>query len=157
MNWLREDGITGMETVILFVIVGILTFAVIPYYNSLTNQAHDAKIKAMYSILNASVIGASVDSVAMQGYKSVPDPSQITMKNTAAWFDSKNWTDNNSGKWTYRPTCATIVYNKISRNDYTLLLNLENIFTYQLTKTHQHTNSMKKDSTFVESFLLLNA
>ena len=124
MNWLREDGITGIETVVLFVIVGILTFAVVPYYNSLTNQAHDAKIKAMYSMLNASVIGASVDSVAVQGYRSVPNPSQLTMKNTAAWFDAENWADNKSGKWTYLPTGATIVYNKISQDDYSLLLNL---------------------------------
>jgi type II secretory pathway pseudopilin PulG len=124
MSWLREDGITGIETVILFAIVGILTIAVVPYYNSLTNQAHDAKIKAMYSMLNASVIGASVDSMAVQGYKSVPNPSQLTMKNTVAWFDSKNWFDNKSGKWTYIPTGATIVYNKISQDDYTLLLNL---------------------------------
>ena len=124
MNWLREDGITGIETVVLFVIVGILTFAVVPYYNSLTSQAHDAKIKAMYSMLNASVIGASVDSVAVQGYRSVPNPSQLTMKNTAAWFDAENWADNKSGKWTYLPTGATIVYNKISQDDYSLLLNL---------------------------------
>ena len=124
MNWLREDGITGIETVILFAIVGILTFSVVPYYTSLTNQAHDAKLKAMYSIINASIIGASVDSVAVQGYKSVPNPSQLTMKNTAAWFDSKNWSDNKAGEWTYLPTGATIVYNKISQDDYSLLLNL---------------------------------
>jgi len=124
MNWLKEDGITGMETVVLFVIVGFLTFAVLPYYNSLNHQAHDAKIKAMYSLLNASVIGASVDSVSVQGYKGVPSPSQLSLKKTAAWYDSENWSDNNSGKWTYLPTGATIVYDKISQDDYTLLLNL---------------------------------
>ncbi len=96
MFWLREDGIAGIEMVVLFAIVGILTFTVVPYYTSLTNHAHDAKVKAMYSMINASVIGSSVDSVAVGWDKSVPDPSQLTIKNTAAWFDSKNWSDNKS-------------------------------------------------------------
>ena len=124
MFWLKENGIAGIEMVVLLAIVSILTFTVVPYYTSLTNHAHEAKIKAMYSILNASVIGASVDSVTVQGYKRVPKPSQLTIKNTAAWFDSKNWSENRSGKWTYLPTGATIVYNKISQDDYTLVLTL---------------------------------
>lgn len=124
MFWSREDGIAGIEMVVLFVIVGILTFAVVPYYTSLTNHAHDAKVKAMYSMLNASVIGASVDSMRRGGGKCVPEPSQLTLKNTTAWFDSKNWSDNKSGKWTYLPTGATIVYNKISQDEYSLVLNL---------------------------------
>lgn len=124
MFWLKEDGIAGIEMVVLFAIVGILTFTVVPYYTSLTNHAHDAKVKAMYSIINASVIGASVDSMRRGGGKCVPEPSQLTLKNTAAWFDSKNWSDNKSGKWTYLPTGATIVYNKISQDDYSLVLNL---------------------------------
>ncbi len=124
MAWLREDGIAGIEMVVLFAIVGILTFTVIPYYTSLTNIAHNAKVKAMYSMLNASVISSSVESMAVGGDKCVPDPSQLTLKKTAAWFDSKNWSDNQSGKWTYLPTGATIVYNKISQDDYSLALNL---------------------------------
>lgn len=124
MFWLKEDGIAGIEIVVLFAMFGILTFTVVPYYTSLTNHAHDAKVKAMYSMINASVIGASVDSVTVGRDKCVPDPSQLTLKNTAAWFDSKNWSDNKSGTWTYFPTGATIVYNKISRDDYSLVLNL---------------------------------
>lgn len=124
MHWLKEDGIAGIEAVILFVIVGILTFTVGPYYNNLTNQAHDAKVKAMYSMINASVIGASVDSVVVGRDKGVPSPSQLTLKNTAAWFDANHWSDNKSGEWTYLPTGATIVYNKISRDEYSLVLNL---------------------------------
>lgn len=124
MHWLKEEGIAGIEAVILFVIVGILTFTVGPYYNNLTNQAHDAKVKAMYSMINATVIGASVDSVTVRGSKCVPNPSQLTLKKTATWFDSKNWSDNKSGTWTYLPTGATIVYNKISQDDYSLVLNL---------------------------------
>ncbi len=124
MYWLKEDGMTGIEMVVLLAIVGILTFTVVPYYTSLANYAHNSKVKAMYSMLNASVIGASVDSVTVQGHKSVPNPSQLTMKNTTAWFDSENWSDNRSGKWTYLPTGATIVYTRISRDDYSLVLNL---------------------------------
>lgn len=124
MFWSREDGIAGIEIVVLFVIVGILTFTVGPYYNNLTNQAHDAKVKAMYSMINVSIIKASVDSVAVRGHRSVPYPSQLTLKNTAAWFDANHWSDNESGTWTYLPTGATIVYNKISQDDYSLVLNL---------------------------------
>lgn len=120
MYWLRENGIIGIETVVLFTIVGILTFTAVPYYASLTNHAHDAKVKAMHSMINASVIGASVDSVTVGGFKSVPNPSQLTLNKTAAWFDSKNWVDNESGKWKYLPTGATIVYNKINQDDYSL-------------------------------------
>lgn len=124
MFWSREDGIAGIEALILFVIVGILTFTVGPYYNNLANSAHDAKVKAMYSMINASIIGASVDSVAVRGHRSIPYPSQLTLKNTAAWFDANHWSDNKSGEWTYLPTGATIVYNKISQDDYSLVLNL---------------------------------
>lgn len=124
MFWLKEEGIAGIEVVVLFVIVGILIFTVGPYYNNLTNQAHDAKVKAMYSMINATIIGASIDSVSVGRNNYVPNPSQLTLKKTAAWFDSENWSDNQSGTWTYLPTGATIVYNKISQDDYSLVLNL---------------------------------
>ena len=124
MFWSREDGMAAMEMIVLFAIVGILTFTVLPYYTSLTNQAHNAKVKAMYSMINASVIGATVDSVSVRGSISVPNPSQLKLKSTSAWFDSKNWYDNENGHWTYLPTGATIVYNKISFDDYSLILNL---------------------------------
>lgn len=124
MRWLKEDGIAGIEIVALFALFGILTFAVVPYYTNVTNHAHDAKVKAMYSMINASIIVASVDSVTVGRDKSVPDPSQLTLKNTAAWFDANHWSDNESGTWTYLPTGATIVYNKISRDEYSLVLNL---------------------------------
>jgi len=124
MLWSREDGIAGMEMVVLFAIVGILTFTVLPYYTSLTNQAHDAKVKAMYSMINASVIGATVDSVTVRGTRTVPNPSQLKLKSTSAWFDSENWYDDENGQWTYLPTGATIIYNKISYNDYSLVLSL---------------------------------
>ena len=78
----------------------------------------------MYSIINVSVICASVDSVAVRGSRTVPNPSQLSLKITSAWFDSKNWFDNENGQWTYLPTGATIVYNKISQDDYSLVLNL---------------------------------
>ncbi len=120
MYWLRENGIIGIEIAVLFTIVGILTFTAVPYYASLTNHAHNAKVKAMHSMINASVIGASVDSVTVGGSKSAPNPSQLALKKTSAWFDSKNWFDNEAGKWKYLPTGATIVYNKISRDDYSL-------------------------------------
>ena len=126
MHRLREDGIAGIEIVVLFAIFGILTFTVVPYYTSLTNHAHDAKVKAMYSMINATVIGATVDSVTVGQVKSVPNPSQLALKNTAAWFDSKNWSDNKSGKWMYIPTGTTIVYNKISQDDYTLKILYKN-------------------------------
>lgn len=120
MFWFKEDGIAGIEMVVLFAIVGILTFTVIPYYTSLTNHAHEAKVKAMYSMINASIIVASVDSVTVGGSKSVPNPIQLTLKKTAARYDSKNWSDNRSGKWTYLPTGAIIVYNKINQDDFSL-------------------------------------
>ena len=124
MFWSHEDGATAMEMVLLFAIVGILTFTVLPYYSSLINQAHNAKVKAMYSMINASVMGASIDSVTVRGNRSVPTPSQLKLKSTSAWFDSKNWDDNKNGQWTYFPTGATIVYNRISHDEYTLVLNL---------------------------------
>jgi type II secretory pathway pseudopilin PulG len=80
MFWLRANGIIGIETLVLFTIVGILTFTAVPYYASLTNRAHDAKVKAMHSMINASVIGASADSVIVGGSKSVPNPSQLTLQ-----------------------------------------------------------------------------
>jgi hypothetical protein len=88
------------------------------------NKAHDAKVKAMYSMINASIIVATVDSVTVRGSRFVPSPSQLTLKGTSAWFDSKNWDDNENGKWTYLPTGAKIVYNKISYDDYSLVLSL---------------------------------
>lgn len=124
MHWLKEEGIAGIEIVALFALFGILTFAVVPYYTNVTNHAHDAKVKAMYSMINATVIKASVDSVAVGRDKGVPNPSQLTLKNTAAWFDANHWSDNKSGTWTYLPTGATIVYNKISQDNYSLVLNL---------------------------------
>ncbi len=120
MFWFKEDGIAGIEMVVVFAIVGILTFTVIPYYTSLTNHAHDAKVKAMYSMINASIIVAAVDSVTVGRNKRIPEPSQLSLKKTATWFDSKNWSDNRSGKWTYLPTGAIIVYNKINQDDFSL-------------------------------------
>jgi hypothetical protein len=124
MFWSKENGIAAMEMVVLFSLVGILTFAVLPCYTNLMNQAHDAKVKAMYSMINASIIVATVDSVTVRGSRFVPSPSQLTLKGTSAWFDSKNWDDNENGQWTYLPTGATIVYNKISYDDYSLVLSL---------------------------------
>lgn len=124
MFWSKEDGIAGIEAVVLFGIFIILTFTMGPYYNNLTNQANDAKVKAMYSMINASIIVASVDSMSVGRKNYVPNPSQLTLKKTAAWFDAENWSDNKSGKWTYLPTGATIVYNKINQDDYTLVLTL---------------------------------
>ena len=118
--WLREDGLTAVEMVVLFVIFCILIFTVVPYYTSLANHAHEAKVTATYSIINSSIIGASVDSVFITGSRSVPNPSQLSMKNTATWFDSKFWSSDESGTWTYLPTGAMIVYTKINDIDYTL-------------------------------------
>ncbi len=124
MFWSKEDGIAAMEMVVLFSLVAILTFAVLPFYTNLMNKAHDAKVKAMYSMINASIIVATVDSVTVRGSRFVPSPSQLTLKSTSAWFDSENWYDNENGQWTYLPTGATIIYNKISYDDYSLVLNL---------------------------------
>ena len=124
MFWSREDGATGMEMVVLFSIFVILIFTVLPCYASLANQAHDAKVKAMYSMINISIIDATIDSVTVRGSRSVPNPSQLKLKNTSDWFDSENWYDDENGQWTYLPTGSTIIYNKLSFDDYSLVLNL---------------------------------
>jgi Tfp pilus assembly protein PilE len=74
MYGLKKDGIAGIEMMVLFTIVGILTFTAAHYYASLTNHAHDANVNTMYSMISASVMGA-VDKVTVVGSKCVPNPS----------------------------------------------------------------------------------
>lgn len=44
MYGLKKDGIAGIEMVVLFTIVGILTFTAVHYYASLTNHANYVKV-----------------------------------------------------------------------------------------------------------------
>ena len=124
MFWKRDDGIAVAEMITLFALVGIMTFSVLPFYNNLITHTHRAKVETMYNKIKTSIIISAADSASVHGEYTVPFAHQLASNKIVSLSESNNWTNSSSGTWTYIPTGATIVYKKISRDDYSLSLNL---------------------------------
>ena len=124
MFWKRDDGIAVAEMITLFALVGIMTFSTLPFYNNLITHTHRAKVETMYNNIKTSIIISAADSASVHGEYTVPLARQLASNKIVSLSESNNWTNNGSGTWTYLPTGATIVYKKISRDDYSLMLNL---------------------------------
>ncbi len=120
MFWLKEDGMTVSEMVIVFALVSIFTVAVFPYYNNLTKKTHEAKVMRTYNNIRTSIMVSSADSALVNGAFRVPFPHQVTSDKIINLSDSKNWANDGIGTWTYLPIGAKIVYNRTSDNDYSL-------------------------------------
>ena len=126
MFWLKEDGMTAAEMITLFALVSLITFAALPVYNNLITNSHDAKIKSMHHRLKTSVIISVNDSISVNGVFKVPFPHQITNNRIIHLTESKNWTNDESGTWTYLPTGAQIIYRRIKQDDFSLIINYRN-------------------------------
>ena len=124
MFWKRDDGIAVAEMITLFALVGIMTFSALPFYNNLITHTNRAKVETMYNKIKTSIIISAADSLSVHGEYIVPFARQLESNEIVSISESNNWTNNSFGTWTYIPTGATIVYKKISRDDYSLLLNL---------------------------------
>jgi Tfp pilus assembly protein FimT len=126
MFLLNEDGKTAAEMITLFALVSIITFFALPLYNNLITNSHDAKIKSMHQRLNTSIIISVNDSISVNGVFKVPFPHQLIKSRTINLAESKNWTNDGSGTWTYLPTGAQIIYRRIKQDDFSLIIDYRN-------------------------------
>ena len=124
MFWMKDDGIAVAEIITLFALVSIMTFSALPFYNNLITQTHRTNVNTMYNKIKTSIIIAATDSAAVNGMYTVPIAQQVTSNKIINLDDSSSWVNNGEGIWTYIPTGASIVYKKISQDDYSLLVNL---------------------------------
>ena len=120
MFWKRDDGIAVAEMITLFALVGIMTFSVLPFYNNLITHTHHAKVETMYNKIKTSIIISAADSASVHGEYTVPFAHQLASNKIVSLSESNNWTNNGSGTWTYLPTGATIVYDRVEWNDFSL-------------------------------------
>jgi len=120
MFWLKEDGMTVTEMAIVFVLVSVITLAVFPYYKNLIKKTHQAKVMLTYNNIRTFIMISSADSILVKGDLRVPFPYQVSSDKIINLSDSKNWTHEGVGTWTYLPIGAKIVYNRTSDDDYSL-------------------------------------
>jgi len=120
MFWLKEDGMTITEMVMVFVLVSVMILAAFPYYNNLVKKTHQAKVMLTYNNIRTSIALATADSVFANGAFRVPFPHQVTNDKIINLSDSKNWVNDGAGTWTYLPIEVKIVYNRTSDSDYSL-------------------------------------
>jgi len=120
MFWLKEDGMTVTEMVMVFAIASIITLTAFPYYNNLVKETHQAKVMLSYNNIKTSIALATADSVLANGKIRVPFPHQVTSAKIISLSESNNWINDEIGTWTYLPIGAKIVYNRTSADDYSL-------------------------------------
>ena len=120
MFWKRDEGIAVAEMITLFALVGIMTFSALPFYNNLITHTHSAKVETMYNKIKTSIIISAADSAAVHGKYTVPFARQLASNKIISLSESNNWTNNGSGTWTYLPTGAQIIYDRVERNDFSL-------------------------------------
>jgi len=126
MFWLKEDVMTVAEMITLFALVSLITFFFFFLYNNLITNSHDAKIKSMHHRLKTSIIISITDSISVNGVFKVPFPHQVMKSRTINLAESKNWTNDGSGTWTYLPTGAQIIYRRIKQDDFSLKIHYRN-------------------------------
>ena len=122
MFWMKDDGIAVAEIITLFALVSIMTFSALPFYNNLITQTHRIEVNTMYNKIKTSIIIAATDSVSVNGMYTVPIAQQVTSNKIINLEDSSSWANNGNGIWTYIPTGAQIIYNKIRDDDYSLII-----------------------------------
>ncbi|MFC1527915.1 hypothetical protein ACFL5D_04140 [Candidatus Neomarinimicrobiota bacterium] len=120
MFWLKEDGMTVTEMVMVFALVSIITLTAFPYYKNLVKETHQAKVMLTYNNIRTSITISSADSVFTIGKIRVPFPHQVTSDKIISLSESNNWANNGAGTWTYLPIGAKIVYKRTSADDYSL-------------------------------------
>ena len=120
MFWKRDDGIAVAEMITLFALVGIMTFSALPFYNNLIRHTHRAKVEIMYNKIKTTIILSAADSASVHGKYTVPLARQLASNKIVSLSESNNWTNNGSGTWTYLPTGAQIIYDRVERNDFSL-------------------------------------
>jgi len=122
MFWKKDDGIAVAEMITLFALISIMTFSALPFYNNLITHTHQTKVKTMYNKIKTSIIIAATDSVSVNGMYTVPIAQQVTSNKIINLDDSNSWANNGDGIWTYLPTGAQIIYNRIRDDDYSLII-----------------------------------
>ena len=120
MFWLKEDGMTITEMVMVFVLVSVMILAAFPYYNNLIKKTHQAKVMLTYNNIRTSIMVSSADSILVIGEIRAPYPHQVTSDKIINLSDSKNWTHDGIGTWTYLPTGTIIEYTRLSGDEYSL-------------------------------------
>ena len=123
MFWKKDDGIAVAEMITIFALVSIMIFSALPFYNNLIIQTHRIKVKTMYNKINTSIIISATDSVSVHGVYKVPFEHQVTSNKIVSLSDSSDWANNGDGTWTYLPTGAQIIYNRMKQNDFSLIIN----------------------------------
>jgi len=126
MFWEKDDGIAVAEIITLFALVSIMTFSALPFYNNLITHTHQIKVKTMYNKIKTSIIIAATESVSVSGMYTVPIAQQVTSNKIINLDDSSSWTNNGDGIWTYIPSGAQIIYNRIGNDDYSLIIKYSN-------------------------------
>ena len=122
MFWKKDDGIAVAEVITLFALVSIMTFSALPFYNNLITHTHRTKVETMYNKIKTSIIIYATESASVHGVYIVPFAYQVTSNNKINIKDSIDWTNNGTGTWTYLPTGAQIIYNRVEQNDYSLII-----------------------------------
>jgi len=122
MLWKKEDGIAVAEIITLFTLVSIITFSALPYFNHLVTNTHKTNIFTMYNNINTSIMISTMDNVAVEGAYTVPFAHQITKNRIINLKNLNQWQNDGEGTWTYLPTGAQIIYNRIAPNDYSLII-----------------------------------
>ena len=122
MFWKKDDGIAVAEMITLFALISIMTFSALPFYNNLITHTHQTKVKTMYNKIKTSIIIAATDSVSVNGIYTAPIAQQVTSYKIMNLDDSSSWANNGDGIWTYLPTGAQIIYNRIRDDDYSLII-----------------------------------
>lgn len=122
MFWKNDDGIAVAEMITLLALVGIMTFSALPFYNNLITHTHQTKVKTMYNKIKTSIIIAATESISVTGMYKVPIARQVASNKIVNLDDSSNWENSGDGIWTYIPTGAQIIYNRITDDDYSLLI-----------------------------------
>ncbi len=122
MFWKKDDGIAVAEIITLFALVIIMTFSALPFYNNLITHTHRTKVETMYNKIKTSIIIYATESLSIHGVYKVPFGYQVTSNNIINLKDSIDWTNNGTGTWTYLPTGAQIIYNRVEQNDFSLII-----------------------------------
>jgi len=120
MYWKKDDGIAVAEIITLFALVSIMTFSALPFYNNLITHTHRIEVETTYNRIKTAIIMSTIDGAATHGISEVPYPKYVKSFSRIDISNSSSWTNNGDGIWTYIPTGAQIIYDRVEQNDFTL-------------------------------------
>ncbi len=120
MYWKKDDGIAVAEIITLVALVSIMTFSALPFYNNLITHTHQIEVETTYNRIKTAIIMSTIDSAATHEISEVPYPKYVKSFSRINISNSSSWTNNGNGIWTYLPTGAQIIYDRVERNDFSL-------------------------------------